>query len=38
MKGDQPASEQSADVGGSHAQRLPSAKVMFMYVETLMML
>ena len=38
MKGYQPASEQSADVGGSHAQRLPSAKVMFMYVETLIML
>ena len=31
MKGDQPVSEQSTDVGGSHAQRLPSAKVTFMY-------
>ena len=38
MKGDQPASEQSADVGGSHAQRLPSVKVMFMCAETLIML
>ena len=27
LKGDQPVSEQSIDVGGSHAQRLPSAKV-----------
>ena len=34
MKGDQPVSEQSTDIGGSHAQRLPSAKVMFMYVLT----
>ena len=25
---------QSTDIGGSHAQRLPSAKVMFMYVLT----
>ena len=32
MKGDQPVSEQSTDVGGSHAQRLPSAKVIFMYI------
>ena len=30
MKGDQPVNEQSTDVGGSHIQRLPSAKVMCM--------
>ena len=34
MRGGQPVSEHSADVGGSHAQRLPSSKVMFMYVLT----
>ena len=27
MKGDQPVNEQSANVGGTHTQRLPSAKV-----------
>ena len=33
MKGDQPVNEQSTDVGGSHTQRLPSAKVVSVIIK-----